>query len=457
MPSPDGICSSCGKAKPVQHEGKLWEATIPGEWVVDEEESVNQDFYEKTIFKDKEGNIAAYIDISIEEDPSGFRDVLFQDGYGLNAYQNKEMENGFSLGNAYGMAYIDEVSGKGNGVYLREEAAAANVDIYFFEGMKTEEQEKFYETFQLKAKDMGNKDGPYHFDGKRYEGKASGTAELGGIKLSAEYIELAEPLASYSPFDMDGMISGDYAYIISGKKLFIYNRDDNMKLEKKVDYPRKIDHIEATKDGRVWVQGSYGETDVYDGLEVKNNYHIHKNILHIHNSGEWGITSKVRMDDIEKVHFNGDQFTTEAFRYVNQSGEQIQKQEEGTFILEDKIAVAGVKMEEDFKIIGLYDFEGKLLMELPGPEANAIVSVTGFVETEKAYIASDMTYKNFHIWNKEGKYQGDIKIDQMIQTNQIGDFNIKKTPAGDYYCTAIDQRKDKTSCEVLLYKLNIEE
>lgn len=46
------------------------------------------------------------------------------------------------------------------------------------------------------------------------------------------------------------------------------------------------------------------------------------------------------MDDIEKVHFNGDQFTTEAFRYVNQSGEQIQKQEEGTFILEDKIAVA---------------------------------------------------------------------------------------------------------------------
>lgn len=66
------------------------------------------------------------------------------------------------------------------------------------------------------------------------------SAELGGIKLSAEYsIELAEPLASYSPFDMDGMISGDYAYIISWEKLFIYNRDDNMKLEKRLTIPEK--------------------------------------------------------------------------------------------------------------------------------------------------------------------------------------------------------------------------
>lgn len=450
---------SCSKAEPKLYEGSKWEAMIPEDWVVDEEGSASYDLQERTRFKDGKGNVVAEIQVEKTEDPNNFRDFVITEGYTLEDYKERKIEKGIEIGDDYGIQYIDELEGEeANGVRMRNEGSATDTYFLFVGKERPKELDNILTTFKSKFENIDHKDPPSGNEGKRYEPLGVSSKKAGEINFAAEYLALSEPLVTYSVFDFDMTTSSDYFYVLSKKKVYIYNAKESMKLEKEIDLPAKYELIDSTTDGRVWVSGRRDNVQIIEGLEITGNYEIKENLLHIHPSGEWGIDGYITMEDMEKVNFDKDgKMQSEKFAFTDEAGNFVQKHASEIYFLEDKIAVYGNLSENDVQAVCLYDYDGKWIQTLVGAEELTIGTITGLVETQKYYIASDMTYNKCHIWDKEGNNQEALELMDVIQGHQFGEFQIKKSIDGNYYLILTDKREDSSSYEILLFKMTIEE
>lgn len=438
------------------YESKFWKAEVPEEWVKDEELSKAQDKSEYTVFKDKAGEEIAKIEFRFSDNPKDIRSEVLKQGYLLEDFKEKKIEGGIEVAGEYGIQYPKAASIEAMMIRLRKETAKADVKMEFLGKELSDEAKNLLKTFEFVVEDESHKDPPYPFEGKAHE-LTPGNGLIGDIKLSGEFLKLAEPFMTYDIFEVDGVPSGEYFYLLNKKKIKIYNQSQGMKLEKEIDLEGEYDHIDATADGRVWVSSIFGgKAFIIEDLEKTIDLSFAE-YLRMNPDGEWGIAYTTITEKATEVTIDEKGIVTrKEIKYVDGSGEILQENINDLYILDNKIGIAGTPKDEKNPIVAVYDREGKLLLRLEGSEKVTLGAIKGLVETEKGYIASDANMRKFVAWQKDGTLIGEIDDQYILGTHYPWMARFFKAEEGNYYVIATEQREDKSSLEVLVFKVNIE-
>ncbi len=439
------------------YESKFWKAEIPDDWTKDEEKSEESENRDYTVFKDAEGNQAAYIEVFLTNNPKEIRRAVLEEGQTLEDFKEKKIEGGIDIASEYGLQKKGSLNGDPvNTILFRKEGGKGDVKLDLVGEDLSEAGTKIIETFALTLKDEGHTDPPYPFEGKAYE-TAGGSAQIGDIKISGEFLKLGEPFATYEIFHNDGAPSKDNFYLLIQDKIRIYNIAQGMKFVKEIPLEHKYEVMNATSDGRVFVSGiSGGQTFILKDLEKTADIKDGKKIS-MHKDGSWGVEYSVDLDKVSKISVDDSGTATRTdLLLADDSGSQIQGSIQKLIVMDDKIAVTGSPKEGNGHLIGIYNNQGKLLLKLEGREGDDLGSVTVVVETRKGYIAADANMRTFVAWDKEGTYLGNVKDEAVIGTDYPWIGSFFEAVDGSYYLIATDEREDKSCSEVLVFRIKVE-
>ncbi|MDO5649212.1 MAG: hypothetical protein Q4G11_01305 [Gallicola sp.] len=452
----DGLENSDQKSAAL-YESKFWKAEIPDDWTKDEEKSEENQSRDYTVFKDAQGNPAAYIEVLLTDNPKEIRRAVLEEGQTLEDFKEKKIPGGIDIAGEYGLQKKRNFNGDQiNTILFRNEGGKGNVKLDLVGEDLSEAGRKIIETFALTLKDEGHTDPPYPFEGKAYE-TAGGSAQIGDIKISGEFLKLGEPFATYETFNNAGAPSGDNFYLLIQDKLRIYNIAEGMKFVKEIPLEHKYEVVNSTSDGRVFVSGiSGGQAFILKDLEKEADIKDGKKIS-MHKDGSWGVEYSVNLDNVSKISLDDSGTPTRTdLLLADDSGSQIQGSIQKLMVMDDKIAVSGSPKEGNGHLIGIYNNEGKLLLKLEGREGDVLGSITGIVETPKGYIGADANMRTFVAWDKEGTYLGNVKDEAVIGTDYPWMGSFFEAVDGSYYVIATDERQDKSCDEVLVFKIKVE-
>lgn len=438
------------------YEGKYWKGEVPEEWIKDEEFSQEHEGSETTIFEDDSGNDIAKIEVSITEDPSSIRKIILDEGYTLEDYRDKKIEKSRNIGEVYGIQYQGTFQQEKTGYILRNEGAKATVNIVLNVADLEGDGGKLLDSFQIKAEDEGHTDPPYPSEGTAYD-TAGGEGTIGKTILKGEFMKLPEPFATYEIFDIAGTKRNDYIYLLCKDKVRIYNQAEAMKFEKEIDLEKDYEKIDSIADGRVIITDfSAGDGKILEGLE--KTIDLQKtNKLEFNEDGSWALEYSSGMDTVNAITMDENGVITRTPLVLNSAaGKEAPEYINDLFIMDDNFAVETKVKDQDDRIVVIYDKEGQEILRLEGTEEDPIGAITGFVETDQAYIAADANIRDYKGWSKDGTYIGKLDLEEIIGTDYPWNGSFYKADDGNCYLTATEKRSDQSSNEVLFFKINIE-
>lgn len=431
------------------YENAYWKAVIPDEWEVNAEDSSEDE--SSMVFNGTDGETAARVHISESADPSPIRSAVEEAGFSQEDLQNQTLEDGVFVGDHYGFSYT--VFG-GQQIEFRSQEHQINGSIMLRGDDITEEEQKFLDTFVLLTETYTETDPPFAHEGESYQAQ-TGSVSVGDYTLDAEFLQLEPVLPTYKTFYCNGRQSGDHFYIVKLGELFTYDLADQMKLIHTEKLDHSITEMSVMADGSVLLSEPY-EQNYLLIEEGTTPFAIDTDLLlTLHSSGTWGISHFFDMDDIEKITFNEDgSVTQEPIHFADKNGEAVQNMAAGLFVLSNRIAIAGNSDQADAYVIGIYHTDGSLDRMLRFEDGESLGSISGVVEGENAYLACDANMRAFYLWDKEGNYLGEVDDNELLGTSYPWKSAFFTGEDGHFYLVCTQQREDKSSNEILVYRID---
>lgn len=432
------------------YKSVFWKAVIPKDWEKNEEKSSDDD---KTIvFNGSNGEQIAKIYISVGGSPKDIRKELEKLELSETDFIDKNVENGIYIGEEYGILFPSYSNLKAMARNIPKET---NIEIQFAGDKLSAEAENLLKSFVLLTEDTGHTDPPYAHEGEEFA-PTTGEISIGDYKFSAEYIKLDPVIPTYETFKTFGAQNGNYFYLVKNDELYIYDMNDSMKLVKTEKLPNEYSAIVASPNGKTYVTEPYKDSFILEGLEVEKTALDIKNKLTLHPSGTWGIEHNFSIDDINKVTINDDgTMTSEPIAFVGADGNPVQKMAANLFILEEKIAIpGGTEGEDSVYALGIYNTDGTLDVLLKNKDDKNLGSITGIIEGTNTYFAADANMRAFYLWDKTGNFLGEVEDSDILGTNYPWMAKFFKGMDGNTYLVGTEERPDKSSNEVIVYKIN---
>ncbi|NLY09486.1 MAG: hypothetical protein GXZ11_06265 [Tissierellia bacterium] len=433
-----------------------WKAILPKGLIKNEETSKDDKYYSKMEYGVKEGEefeTKLSVRIDIRDKATSTREDIVKQGFDLKEYAEKKIDGAINLGDAYCVKYNGKSSGDETVVVQgRDEARTTDIVITFYGAELDKEQQMFLDSFTLLTEDLGKKDAPFPWEGSRFEPTVK-EAQIGKYKLNAEYIKLEEPITTYETFKADSVVSGEYLYIIIPKELYIYKLGEKNTLVKKVDIEDGIEHIGVDAAGRVIASGFMEKALVFEGEEQTMTLSFDKR-LSVSPFTDFAISYFLNPLELKKVVIGEEGDITESdFKLSDASGVALQGSVSPVLIEKNSLGGPGSFEDDDKQGLGIYGHDGNFIIGLKGTENDPVGSIHGYAEGANGYLAADSNMRDFKIWAKDGTYIGAVEDGDFLGTDYPW-FSMMKRGLDDIiYLTITQERADKSSREVLVFKL----
>lgn len=431
------------------YETEFWKAIIPKDWKKDEDKSSDDD--KIIVFNSGNGEEIAKVSINNNGYPNDIRIALEEQRWSQIDFIDKNVEGGIYIGEDYGIIfpYYSDLK-----ALARNVPKNTNIEIILTGDTLSTEGETMLESFTLLTEDVGHVDPPYAHEGEDLS-PTTGEVSIGDYKFSAEYLKLNPIIPTYETFNVYGEQNGNYFYLIKYDELYIYDMNDGMKLVKTEIFPDQYKGIATSPNGKTYITESYSDSFILEGTELSETELGTTNRLTLHPSGTWGIEHHFTIDDINRVTINEDgTVTTEAIAFIGEDGNPVQKMAANLFILEEKIAIPGNMADDSGYVLGIYNMDGTLDKVLRNKEDKNLGSISGVIEGRDTYFAADANLRAFYLWDKSGNFLGEIDDKDILGTSYPWMAKFFKGVDGNNYLVGTEEREDKSSKEVIVYKIN---
>ena len=234
----------------------------------------------------------------------------------------------------------------------------------------------------------------------------------------------------------------DKVYLLTGGLLseFVIENDILVAVQ---EYPAVVPKTEnanyrslnADPNGRIFLTaGAHSDACVLqDGKEIASNPERERvNILAMHPSGDWGISSWVNAGDLRKVTIEGDKFVSEEF------AEPFTEMDftHAVGISDKHILVAGRSVASENAAVFVYDLDGKPELTLGDVDSGdgRLRSTQCVVETVNGYVVAS-SFGDFTFFDLQGNYICDYSRTELFGKGTGGGFwelsSMTLMPNGD--------------------------
>ena len=442
----------------------LWSANVPEELVLDEENARDEESYASQKFEYWKDPSSEYADasisisISIEDSPRSFRRLIANTNAELKDYADgvDTVEiGGISFTKKETVEWFSDVI-KFNG---RDEDSAANISITITGDIDADIYQPMLDSFKLTVSDTGHVDPPWPWDGVRYEPEEKPVMS-GTFTITPEYLEADEPIILNSIMDTQIAVVGNSVYVVTNTEMseYLFTEDKKgLTFNKTEVLDTSYEHVSCDNAGNLYMSPGLGEIAIMNGFE-KTYQSTLKYDLAIHPSGTWGISFWVNSDPM-KVTVGDGVMGEEAWVLKN-----LNKEEErvGLFSMisqievnDNHIIVAGKHVEKESETIVVYDTNGNVLFTLADTETDrtGLGSVTGVVETDNGFLATDGNMRQITLWNKEGAFIGQIAVKDLLGASYCWLEDVQKLADGSIILAISQTREDQSADELTIYRL----
>lgn len=439
----------------------LFKIYYPKPWKYDEENMQKEDGYAQITFFDGETREDSLHEVKLyatKEDSYSFREDLDANGIDLKEYADGKLETA-TIGNAE--YTIIQKSESGTCFYkYRDIPSGVSYTVSVNKGKDDNEVKELLEGILLEAKDEGNKDAPWPWEGEPFQPVLT-QQMVGSYTIVPEYIPFEERYGTFKIMDHRFYQQGSQIFHLLENQLDTYDySSDGMKFLSSLELEDDYEYISADANGMLYLsQGIFEVIGVKDGQKALQT--TIKGDLVMHPSGEWGISFWVNSDTQKITNQNGN-LTSEPWILTGLNDDTSRQ---GPFSMLDDVEISNQHIlvagkmateEGDTKII-VYDYDGNQLLELGGTELSDpdnLGSITGMAETENGFVAIDGNMREIQFWNKEGIHIGTIQAKDIFGTDYPWLEDMQLLEDGSILIMVTQKRTDESADELMLFRLS---
>lgn len=420
-------------------------------WVYEEDDFYDYDDYSRISMSiPKEGEdvsvVIADIYVSIE-DPGDFRDYLTS--YGFDEYE-------YAVNQAYDFTKVggvDCLESEGNYWgspclrYLsRVEDASATVLIEIVGEYEDERVDKLLSGLTIKLEDIGNKDGPWYWEGEPFSAQPH-SAMMGTYTINSQWIPITDCIVTKETFYHAAAVVGDQAFLLVDGALKRYDYDGtSLKFAEDIALDAEYETVFADTTGAIWLSNFMEPLISWkDGAQTAS--YKGPDYVAMHPSGTWGI-SWFSGPECEKITLSGGTVTTEPI--VFQEVDIIHY----LLVDENHIYVSGSAVDGGAHNVFVYDAAGNLQLTLADSDGGSLGSITFVAETANGYLALDGNMREVVLWTKDGTYIGAAEDSDLFGTSYPWFCGGAKLSDGSILVLMTEDRADESAMELVAFKLS---
>ncbi|MGN0590755.1 hypothetical protein, partial [Ruminococcus sp.] len=290
-------------------------------------------------------------------------------------------------------------------------------------------------------------DGPLPWDGEPLITETA-TAEVGGYSLTAKQIVADESILPNGCADNKAVVVGDTMYALCDNHLYIFKvSGTDARLQEIVDLQGYYIGLSFDDRGNVYIAGPNAQLLVYrDGKQTAAPEIV--GMFTISPDGSFGIED---FDEVKKVTLHKDGTVEKENFPIDTDGISVRGD---FFITKDYILTNGNTEDFNGTQLLVFDHSGKLLWTLTGAEGRSLGTISGVVQTDHGILAIDDQKQRVVLWNHEGEYLGKVDIKTLFGTTDPYIKCLSRTKDGRIYVSMVDERKDKSWIELIMFQLD---
>ncbi len=410
----------------------------------------------RTIAEDADG-VFPDIKLSINTEitrPNEFRTKIYKNGFDQYAYIENKSYPTFNIGGVDFLKAEDDHS-----IHYLARAESAKTTIYMDIKGEVKENAEQIETLlsslKFTLKDIGNKDTPWPWQGKRFSA-VKNSKKFKDFTITSAMIPFDKPLISYDRNnDQAIVVDDDKVYIISDNKLFQYDYEANAELlnfAKEIVIDQKVEEMSLTDDGSLWISRFVEPlTQIKDSKIVKTCSYF--SIAPIHPSGSWGISYFGSGEaECEKFNISNEEISAEVttldFSSLLDMIMNIDVDQNHIYVTEPTVN------NDETESILVCNTEGEIELTLNPEIENFGADTAVFIsETENGYIALYELTCEVGFWTKDGEWIGSISGAELFGENVGSIGSAFRLSNGEIFIVITADREDKTAEETVVYKL----
>ena len=415
-------------------------------WVLEEDDIYMSDYGGSAYLQipDEDGYADVVVEISAdEESASGFRSTLYYSGVDLKAYADGTWETQDFGG--VKLAVAEDEDDERN-FYGRNEAAGVTYSVEVSDWNDPRVQ-ALVKNIRFTASSTDNVDPPWPWAGEPISG---GTLSqmVGTYNLTAQFLPIGDALVTFETFNHDLAVVGDKVYLLSDYALYQYGYDgSSLSLIKEISLPGEYEFVDKVAGGNIILSAFMEPVLGHNGDSQKFSYDGPDNFTAAPD-GTWGISWFVSGDDCEKYTFQNGALTGSAFPFAEV--DTISR----VCIDEKYILVSGSSAADDEHYIFVYDYSGKLQLQLGGePDGFGLGSITYATSTANGFLALDGNMREVVLWTADGTWIGSVDDSDLFGTDYPWFAAADMAEDGSVFIVMSDERPDESADEAIVFRL----
>ena len=415
-------------------------------WVLEEDDIYMSEYggsaYLQILDEDGYTDVLVKI-IAEEESASSFRSTLYDNEVDLKAYAD-----GSWVTEEVGGVKLAVVEGEDDDRYFygRNEAAGVSYAVKVSPWSDTKAQ-AVVKNIRFTASATDNVDPPWPWAGEPISG---GTLSkmVGTYNLTAQFLPIKEAQVTFETFNHDLAVVGDKVYLLSDYALYQYGYDgSSLSRIKEISLPGEYDLVDKVAGSNIILSGFMEPVLGHNGDAPQFSYDGPDNFTAAPD-GTWGISWFVSGDDCEKYTFQNGTLTGDSFPFAEV--DTISRVcIDGKYIL-----VSGSSVADDEHYVFVYDYSGKLQLQLGGePGGFGLGSVTYATSTPNGFLALDGNMREVVLWTADGTWIGSVDDGDLFGTDYPWFAAADMAEDGSIFIVMSDERPDESADEVIVFRL----
>lgn len=394
---------------------------------------------------DEAGDVV--IDVTIEaelDDPESFREELDYYEVDMMAYVAGEVETTDIGGQP--MLLVDQ--GSDRYFYGRNEAAGVTYNIYACQ-WEDPRVPALVASITCTASGTDNIEPPWPWDGEPFSSENL-SAAVGAYTVSAEFLPMSEPLATFETFNHDVEVIGDKVYLLSDYLLYEYALEDSgLTLLREIPLDDEYDFLESA-NGAMVLSSFMNPVIGHDGDSILYSYDGPDKFA-VAPDGTWGISWFYDGDACEKYTFQDGGLVGQSFPFPEM------KSVSHLCIDDSYIYVSGTPADDGDHQICVYDHSGNLQLELCGDPTSSfgLGSVTFTAKTANGFLAMDGNMREVVLWAADGTWLGAVEDGDLFGTYYPWFATGDVMDDGSILVVMTEDRADGSAMEAIAFKLSI--
>ena len=438
---------------------KLITLTYTDDWTLDEELTTdNSDYCSLDLTIPQDGSEDALVEISITasvSEPYMYRDELMSSGIDAYALVEEKSVNTTDIGGIPCVEYEREYWSDVTLNYLgRDETSGTTVSVTIFGDYEDTRVKDLISSVEFTPEDTGKKDPPWPWNGEAFSTDAQHTFQAGNHTVTADWIQLEDPLMATDIFSGRVEVIGDTVWVLLDNVLYEYRYSDNALTsigETDLSSEGSYEELSSDVNGRLYVSGFAEQMLIMENGEIIGRIESLDKMI-VHSSGTWGVSSFYGQT-LEKITLNVNEETAQSEEWPLRAAEETAD----AFLSQNHVFVTGTSLDKDNETVWVFDTEGNQQFEFGNAsmdEPGWMGSITDVAETANGFVVFDGNMRSLFFYGIDGSLIASADDAELFGTGYPWISSASLMPDGSLLIALTEEREDQSAYELLLYRLS---